>query len=136
MPAGCKDTKKQKALAEEAAQARAEVVKLKAESVQLKSEISYLNEKLDAANQARDKIQIQMAKLLEDQNAVTTDATDLQSENDKLRKVLAERIKKGNELTKQVETLKAVIRELQATIEPNRISEHPPQSGEETSAAK
>jgi len=132
--AGCKDTKKQKELAEETAQAKAEVIKLKAETVRLKSEISYLNEKLASATQARDRIQIQLDKLLEDQNAVTTDADDLEKENGKLKKVLAEQIKKSNELGKQVENLKAVIRELQTRIEPNKISEPPPIPIEETPA--
>jgi uncharacterized coiled-coil DUF342 family protein len=77
-----------------------------------------------------------MDKLFEDQNAVTTDADDLQKENDKLKKVLAEQVKKGNELGKQVETLKAVIRELQTRIEPNKISEHQSQPPEETPAGK
>ena len=53
--AGCRDDKKQRALVEEVARAKAEAVKLKAETVQLKSEISYLNEKLVTANQARDR---------------------------------------------------------------------------------
>jgi chromosome segregation ATPase len=135
-PAGCKDTKKQKDLAEEAAQAKAEVIKSKAEIVQLKSEISYLNEKLVAANASRDKVQIQLDTLIQDQNAVTTDADYLQKENDKLKKVLTEQIKKGIELGKQVESLKEVIRELQTRIDPNKISEHSLQPIEETPAGK
>jgi chromosome segregation ATPase len=114
--AGCKDNKKQKALAGEVAQARTEVVKLKAEIVQLKSETSYLNEKLAAANQARDNAQIQLSQVIEDSNTVTTDADDLQQENDKLRKLLAEQLKKNNELEKQIETLKMAIREIQTKI--------------------
>jgi chromosome segregation ATPase len=133
---GCKNDKKQKALAEEAAHARAEVVKLKAETVQLKSEISYLNEKLVAANQARDKIQIQLDLLIQDNNATTTDADNFQEENDKLRKLLAEQLKKTNEMGRQIETLKIVIREIQARIEPNKISELPPQPIEETPTGK
>ncbi len=86
--AGCKDDGKRKALTE-AAQARAEVVKLKAETVQLKSEVSYLNEKLAAANLAKDNIQIQLDLLIEDSNATTTDAEDVQQENDKLKTLLA-----------------------------------------------
>jgi chromosome segregation ATPase len=122
--AGCKDDGKRKALAE-AAQARAEIVKLKAETVQLKSEISYLNEKLVAANEARDKIQIQLAQLTEDSNATTTDADDLQQENDKLKTLLAEQIKKTGELQKQVETLKAVLNALQARMEQQKVAEQP-----------
>jgi chromosome segregation ATPase len=139
--AGCKDDKKQKALAE-AAQARAEIVKLKAETVQLKSEISYLNEKLAAANQARDNTQIQLGQVIEDNNAATTDADDLQKENDKLRKLLAEQLKKNNELGKQVETLKTVIRELQfrieqrKNIEPLKPPEQQPTPIEEKPAGK
>jgi chromosome segregation ATPase len=133
---GCKDGKKQKALAEEIAQAKAEAVKLKAETVQLKSEISYLNEKLAAANMARDNIQIQLAQVIEDSNLVTTDADDLQKQNDKLRKLLAEQLKKNNELVKQIETLKTVIRELQiriqARIEPNKITPSPSYPVEKT----
>ena len=91
--AGCKDDGKRKALAE-AAQARAEIVKLKAETVQLKSEVSYLNEKLATANQAKDNIQIQLNQLIEDSNATTTDADGVQQENDKLKTLLAEQIKK------------------------------------------
>jgi chromosome segregation ATPase len=122
--AGCKDDGKQKALAE-AAQARAEVVKLKAETVQLKSEVSYLNEKLAAANIAKDNIQIQLNQLIEDSNVTTTDADDLQKENDKLKKVLAGQIKKVGELEKQVETLKAVINVLQTRIEQQKAAEQP-----------
>jgi chromosome segregation ATPase len=121
---GCKDDGKRKALAE-AAQARAEIVKLKAETVQLKSEISYLNEKLVAANQAKDKIQIQLGQLIEDSNATTTDAEDFQQENDKLKTLLAEQIKKTREMEKQVETLKAVINVLQARIEQQKAAEQP-----------
>ena len=122
--AGCKDDGKRKALAE-AAQARAEVVKFKAETVQLKSEVSYLNEKLAAANQAKDNIQIQLDLLIEDSNATTTDADDVQQENDKLKALLAEQIKKTGELEKQVETLKAVINALQARIEQQKAAEQP-----------
>ena len=122
--AGCKDDGKQKALAE-AAQARAETVKLKAETVQLKSEVSYLNEKLAAANIAKDNIQIQLNQLIEDSNATTTDAEDVQQENDKLKTLLAEQIKKTGELEKQVETLKAVINVLQARIAQQKAAEQP-----------
>ena len=122
--AGCKDDGKRKALAE-AAQARAEVVKLKAETVQLKSEISYLNEKLVAANLAKDNIQIQLAQLIEDSNATTTDVENVQQENDKLKTLLAEQIKKTGELEKQVETLRAVINVLQARIEQQKVTEQP-----------
>ncbi len=123
--AGCKDDGKRKALAEEVAQARAEAVKLKAETVQLKSEVSYLNEKLAAANQAKDNIQIQLDLLIEDSNATTTDAEDVQQENDKLKTLLAEQIKKTGELEKRVETLKAVINALQARIEQQKAAEQP-----------
>ncbi len=122
--AGCKDDGKRKALAE-AAQARAEIVKLKAETVQLKSEVSYLNEKLATANQAKDNIQIQLNQLIEDSNATTTDADGVQQENDKLKTLLAEQIKKTGELEKQVETLKAVINALQARIEQQKTAEQP-----------
>ena len=122
--AGCKDDGKRKALAE-AAQARAEVVKLKAEIVQLKSEVSYLNEKLAAANQARDNLQKTLDLLLEDKDATMTDAEDAQQENDKLKTLLAEQIKKTGELEKQVETLKAVINVLQTRIEQQKAAEQP-----------
>ena len=122
--AGCKDDGKRKALAE-AAQARAEVVKLKAETVQLKSEVSYLNEKLAAANIAKDNLQIQLGQLIEDSNATTTDADGVQQENDKLKALLAEQIKRTGELEKQVETLKAVINTLQARIEQQKAAEQP-----------
>ena len=122
--AGCKDDGKRKALAE-AAQARAEVVKLKAETVQLKSEVSYLNEKLAAANQAKDNLQIQLGQLIEDSNSTTTDAENVQQENDKLKTHLAEQIKKTGELEKQVETLKAVINVLQTRIEQQKAAEQP-----------
>jgi chromosome segregation ATPase len=122
--AGCKDDGKRKALAEEA-QARAEIVKLKAETVQLKSEVSYLNEKLVAANQAKDNLQIQLGLLIEDSNATTTDAEDVQQKNDKLKTLLAEQIKKTGELEKQGETLKAVINAFQARIEQQKAAEQP-----------
>jgi chromosome segregation ATPase len=123
--AGCKDDGKRKALAE-AAQARAEIVKLKAETVQLKSEVSYLNEKLAAANIAKDNIQIQLNQLIEDSNATTTDAEDFQQENNKLKMLLTEQIKKTGELEKQVETLKAVINVLQTRIiEQQKAAEQP-----------
>jgi chromosome segregation ATPase len=119
---GCKDTKKQKALVEELAQAKAEAVKLKAETVQLKSEISYLNEKLVTANMAKDNAQVQLSQIIEDSNTTITEADTFQQDNIKLRKLLAEQIKKNNELEKQIETLKAAIRVIQTRIEPNRIS--------------
>jgi chromosome segregation ATPase len=122
--AGCKDDGKRKALAE-AAQARAEVVKFKAETVQLKSEISYLNEKLVTANLEKDKIQIQLAQLIEDSNATTTDAEDVQQENTKLKTLLAEQIKKTGELEKQATTLKAAINMLQTRIEQQKAAEQP-----------
>jgi chromosome segregation ATPase len=122
--AGCKDDGKRKALAE-AAQARAEAVKLKAETVQLKSEVSYLNEKLAAANLAKDNLQIQLGQLIEDSNATTTDAEDIQQENTKLKTLLAEQIKKTGELEKQVETLKAVINAFQARMEQQKVAEQP-----------
>ena len=122
--AGCKDDGKRKVLAE-AAQARAEAVKLKAETVQLKSEVSYLNEKLAAANLAKDNLQIQLGLLIEDSNATTTDAEDIQQENTKLKTLLAEQIKKTGELEKQVETLKAVINAFQARMEQQKVAEQP-----------
>jgi len=122
--AGCKDDGKRKALAE-AAQARAEVVKLKAETVQLKSEISYLNEKLVTANLEKDKIQIQLAQLIEDSNATTADAEDIQQENNKLKTLLAEQIKKTGELEKQAATLRAAINMLQTRIEQQKAAEQP-----------
>jgi septal ring factor EnvC (AmiA/AmiB activator) len=134
--AGCKDDKKQRALVEEIARAKAEAVKLRAETVQLKSEISYLNEKLVAANQARDNIQIQLDRVIKDSNAAVTNADDIQQENDKLRKLLAEQLKKNNELGKQVETLRMVIGELQARMDPNKIAEHQPTQIEEPPADK
>ncbi len=134
--AGCKDDKKQKALVEEVARAKAEAVKLKAETVQLKSEISYLNEKIVTANQARDNMQIQLDQVIKDSNTAVTNTDNIQQENDKLRKLLAEQLKKNNELEKQAETLRTVIRELQIRIEPNKIAEHPPTPIEETTVSK
>jgi chromosome segregation ATPase len=119
--AGCRNDKEKKALAEDAAQAKADVVRLKAETVQLKSEISYLNEKLAAANLARDNMQIQLSHVIEDNNAVATDADDLQKENGKLRKLLAEQLKKNNDLGMQIETLKTAIHEIQAKIVPHTL---------------
>ncbi|MGB7581148.1 MAG: hypothetical protein WBL85_01700 [Sedimentisphaerales bacterium] len=134
--ASCKDDKKQKALVEEIARAKAEAVKLRAETVQLKSEISYLNEKLVTANQARDNMQIQLDQMIKDSNSAVTNTDNIQQENDKLRKLLAEQLKKNNELEKQVEYLKMVIREIQARIDPNKIAEHPPTPIEDTAASK
>jgi chromosome segregation ATPase len=121
--AGCKNDEKKKALAE--AQARAEVVKLKADTVALKGEISFLKDRLQTANQARNKLQNQLDQLNEDKEAVTTDAQDALQENDKLKSLLAEQTKKTDELQKQVDQLKAVIRELQKKIEPNKPPEQP-----------
>ncbi len=124
--AGCRDDKKQRALVEEVARAKAEAVKLKAETVQLKSEISYLNEKLVTANQARDNAQIQLDHMIKDSNSAVTNEDNIQQENDKLRKLLAEQLKKDNELEKRIENLKAVIRELQARIEQPPVTEQTP----------
>jgi chromosome segregation ATPase len=134
--AGCKDDKKQKALVEEVARAKAEAIKFKAETVQLKSEIGYLNEKLVTANQARDNMQIQLDQVIKDSNTAVTNEDNIQQENDKLRKLLTDQLKKNNELEKQLETLRMVIRELQTRIEPNKIAEHPPTPIEETAASK
>jgi chromosome segregation ATPase len=122
--AGCRNDEKKKALAE-AAQAKAEVVKLKADTVALKGEVSFLKERLRTTNKARDKFQKQSDELIEDKEAVTTDAQDALQENDKLKAILAEQTKKTDELKKQVEQLKAVIRELQKKIEPNKPPEQP-----------
>jgi chromosome segregation ATPase len=139
--AGCKDDKKQKALVEEIARAKAEAIKFKAETVQLKSEISYLNEKLVTANQARDNMQIQLDQVIKDSNAAATNEDNIQQENDKFRKLLADQLKKNNELEKQVETLRMVIREFQFRTEPNKtepnkIAELPPTPIEETALSK
>jgi chromosome segregation ATPase len=134
--AGCKSDKKQKALVEEIARAKAEAVKFKAETVQLKSEIGYLNEKLAAANLARDNMQIQLDQVTKDSNSAVTNEDNILQENEKLRKLLADQLKKNNELGKQIETLKAVIRELQTRMEPNKIAEHPPAPIEETAISK
>jgi chromosome segregation ATPase len=134
--AGCKDSKKQKAIAEEIAQAKAEAVKLKAETVQLKSEISYLNEKLAAANMARDNMQIQLAQVIEDSNVATTDADDLQKENDKLRKLLAEQLKKNNDFIRQIEVLKTGIHEFQTRPESPKTIESSTPPSEETPPGK
>lgn len=128
MFAGCKNDEKKKALV--AAQARAEVVKLKADTVALKGEISFLKDRLQTANQARNKLQNQLDQLNEDKEAVTTDAQDALQENDKLKSLLAEQTKKTDELQKQVEQLKAVIRELQKKIEPNKPPEQPKASAD------
>ncbi len=133
--AGCKDDKKQKALVEEVARAKAEAVKLKAETVQLKSEISYINEKLITANQARDNAQIQLDQMIKDSNSATTDADGFQQENDKLRKLLADQLKKNNEMAKQVANLKIIIRELQARMEQRQDAE-PPKSPEQPTTDK
>ena len=125
--AGCKDDEKKKALAE-AAQARAEAVKLQAEIVQLKGEASYLREQLLTANQAQDKLKEQVDLHLEEKDAVITEAQDSQQESDKLSTLLAEQTKKATELEKQVVQLKAVIRELQSRIDPNK----PPEQSKET----
>jgi chromosome segregation ATPase len=135
--AGCKNDKRQKALVEEVARAKAEAVKFKAETVQLKSEISYLNEKLAAANMARDNMQIQLDQMIKDSNSAVTSTDDIQQENEKLRKLLADQLKKNKELEKQLETLRTVIRELQARMtEPNKITEHPSTLIEETTVSK
>jgi hypothetical protein len=63
--------------------------------------------------------------LIEDSNATTTDAEDVQQENDKLKTLLAEQIKKTGDLEKQVGTLKAVINALQARIEQQKTAEQP-----------
>ena len=122
---GCKNDKKQKALIDEIARAKADAIKFKAETVQLKSEISSLNEKLAAANLARDKMQVQLDQVTKDSSKVITSEDSIQQENDKLRKLLAEQLKKNKDMQKQMEMLKDVIRELQARIEPNRTPEHP-----------
>ena len=110
---GCKDTKAKKASAE-AAQARAELVKAKADIVQLKGETSYLKERLKTTEQARDNLQQQLDAILKEQEIVTGDT---QQEINNLRIAFVEQIKKAIELQKQVDQLKAVIRELQTVIE-------------------
>ncbi|RPJ73476.1 MAG: hypothetical protein EHM20_12175 [Alphaproteobacteria bacterium] len=133
---GCKSDKKQKA-AEEAAAARAEVVKVKAENVQLKSQISYLNEKLAVANQARDNIQDKFNKLIEDINMSATGTQDIEDENIKLRKLLAEQLKKSKETEKQIEMLKTAVNELQTKIEQQKlIQNQKPEPEDENSISK
>ena len=74
--------------------------------MQLKSEISYLNEKLVAANQAKDNLQIQLDQMIEDSNAAITNVDNIQQENDKLSTLLADQMKKNDDLEKQLETLR------------------------------
>jgi chromosome segregation ATPase len=126
---GCDDGKKKKALAE-AAQAKTEAVKLRAETVALKGEISYLKEKLQTANQAQNKLQKQLDELLEENNAATKDTLDTQQETNNLKAMLAEQTKKAGDLAKQVEQLKAVIRELQVKIEKPKTAEPPKAEGD------
>jgi chromosome segregation ATPase len=83
----------------------------------LKGEVGYLKEKLLAANQARDMLKERLDELLEDQNSIATEAQNAQVEIDGLKAKLAEQIKKATELEKQVEQLKAVIREVQTKLE-------------------
>jgi chromosome segregation ATPase len=129
MLSGCKDDNKKKALAE-AAQAKVELVKVKAEMAKLKGEVSYLNEKLQTANQDKDKLQQQLDDLLKERDTVITEADNSLEQTDKLTTVLAEQIRKANELQKQVEQLKAVIRALQSRIEPNKPPEQPKTGGD------
>jgi peptidoglycan hydrolase CwlO-like protein len=55
--------------------------------------------------------------LLEDQNSVATETQNDEVEIDDFKAKLAEQTKKANELEKQVEQLKAVIRQVQIKLE-------------------
>jgi len=113
---GCKDDEKKKALAE-ATQAKTDLIKAKAENVRLKGEAAYLRDKLQTIEKSRADLESQINQLLEDQNAAATGEQTVEAERDKLKTMLAEQMKKSAELEKQVEQLKAVIREIQTKLE-------------------
>jgi uncharacterized coiled-coil DUF342 family protein len=119
---GCKDTRVKKA-AQDAAQARAELVKAKADIVQLKGEASYLRERLKTTEQARDNLQQQLDDILTEHETATGDT---QQEINNLRTAFVEQITRTLELQKQVDRLKAVIRELQTSIEQKSITKNQP----------
>jgi hypothetical protein len=114
--AGCKNDEKKKAQAE-AAQTKTELIKLKAENVRLKGEAGYLRDRLQTVEKSKADLENQMNQLFEDQNETATGEQTAQAERDKLKTMLAEQMKKSAELEKQVEQLKAVIREIQTKLE-------------------
>ncbi len=121
--AGCKDTEKQKALAE-AAQARIEIAKQQAEIVTLRGERAYLHEKLQTAEQTREQLQQQLDDLFQQQEEIIADANNAEQLNARVVTMLEEQARRAStvdnqnrQLTATVEQLNTVVKQQQATIE-------------------
>ena len=76
----------------------------------------------------------QQDQLLEDKDAAMTETQDAQQESDNIKAMLVGQTKKAGELEKQVQQLKAIIRELQAKIEQLKATEQPKET-EQTKTA-
>ena len=123
--AGCKDTEKEKAIAEAAA-AKAELIKFKGDLAKIMSERDSLKSELTAVAEARNKLQAmveqagnikeQLAGVSEERDAAIAMAAEAQSIVEKLKSQLAEQVKKITGLEEQNKKLQEMIEELKKNL--------------------
>ena len=122
---GCKDSEKEKAVAEAAA-AKAELAEVKADLAKITSERDNLKSELAAVIEARDKLQAatdqtidfreQLAELMKERDIAIAKVTDAQTMVDKLKGQLQEQIQKSLGLEGQNKKLQEMIDELQKKL--------------------
>ena len=123
--AGCKDTEKEKAVAETAA-AKTELTKVKADLASIISERDNLKLELATVIEARDKLQAttgqdtiikeQLAELTQERDTAIAKATGAQTMVEKLKSQLAEQIEKITGLEGQNKKLQEMLEELKKKL--------------------
>lgn len=122
---GCKDSEKEKAVAEAAA-AKAKLAGVKADLAKITSERDNLKSELAAVIEARDKLQAatdqaidvkeQLTELAKERDIAIAKVTDAQTMVDKLKGQLQEQIQKSLGLEGQNKKLQEMIDELQKKL--------------------
>ena len=122
---GCKDSEKEKAVAEAAA-AKAKLAGVKADLTKITSERDNLKSELAAVIEARDKLQAatdqaidvkeQLTELAKERDIAIAKVTDAQTMVDKLKGQLQEQIQKSLGLEGQNKKLQEMIDELQKKL--------------------
>jgi len=122
---GCKDTEKEKAIAEAAA-AKTELAKVKADLAGITSERDNLKLELATVTEARDKLQVaidqtinlqkQLAELTKERDTAIAEATDAQTMVERSKSQLQEQLQKVVELEDQNKKLQEMIDELKKKV--------------------
>jgi len=122
---GCKDTEKENAIAEAAAE-KTDLTKVKADLAKITNERDTLSSELTAAMEARDKLQAmvgqapnikeQLAGLTEERDAAIAKATGARDMVEQLKSQLAEQIQKVIGLEGQNKKLQEMIDELKKNL--------------------